>query len=169
LMSVQKFLAVAGALAVLGTIGCSQEPKPKAPASGLPASAAASPAAATKDVWVSQTTGREYRVRQDPSHFYAEWTNMSGAFLAHGAYIRSECKRQGNKWVGESHSHLPCVQGDLPPGQYTNWCDFVTKIEFDEVTPTRITGRGPGVKLLDCQKCQFHETDLKPFVWIPKK
>jgi hypothetical protein len=168
-MHVQKMLAVASALVVLGTFGCSQEPKPTASAPVLPAATPASPAAATKDLWVSQTTGHEFRVRQDSGHFYAEWSNMSGAFLAHGAYIRTECKRQGNKWVGESHSHLPCVEGNLPPGQYTNWCDMVTKIEFDEVTPARISGRGEGLKRFDCQKCQVLETAWKPFIWIPKR
>jgi len=168
-MRVQEMLAVAGALAVLGTCACSEEPKPTASAPGMPAATAPSPAAAAKDVWVSETTGREYRVRKGPGHFYAEWSNMSGAFLAHGAYIRSECKRQGNKWVGESRSHLPCVEGNLPPGQYSNWCDVVTKIKFDEVTPTRISGSGEGLKRFDCQKCQVLETNWKPFVWIPKR
>lgn len=168
-MRVREMFAVASALAVLGTFGCSQEPKPTASAPVLPAATPASSAAATKDLWVSQTTGHEFRVRQDSGHFHAEWSNMSGAFLAHGAYIRSECKRQGNKWVGESRSHLPCVEGDLPPGQYTNWCDMVTKIEFDEVTPARISGRGEGLKRFDCQKCQVLETTWKPFVWIPRR
>ncbi|PYV16876.1 MAG: hypothetical protein DMG21_10245 [Acidobacteria bacterium] len=166
-MRIHKIVLLAGVLAALGTFGCSNETKPATPAT--PSAASASPAAATKDSWVSQTTGNEYRVRPDPDHFSTEWTNMSGAFLAHGAYIRSECKRQGTKWVGESHSHLPCAAANLPSGQYSNWCDLVTKIEFDEVTPTRISGYGEGVKKIDCQKCQILETSWKPFVWVPKK
>jgi hypothetical protein len=93
---------------------------------------------------------------------------MSGAFLAHGAYVHSECKRQGQKWVGESHSHLPCALVNLPPGQYTNWCDLVTKIEFDEITPGRISGHAEGLKRFDCRKCIILETSWKPFVWVPK-
>ncbi len=168
-MRIHKFTLLAGALAALGTFGCSQEPKPAAtPVAAAPATAA-TPAPAPTDIWVSETTKNEYRVRQDAGHITAEWTNMSGAFLAHGAYIRTECKRQGTKWVGQSHSHLPCAEANLPEGQYSNWCDLVTKIEFDEVTPNRITGHADGLKRFDCKKCQILETVWKPFVWVPKK
>jgi hypothetical protein len=167
LTQMHKIMLLAGALAALVTFGCSEETKPAAPAA---ASAASAPATAgTWDLWVSQTTKNEYRVRQDADRFTAEWTNMSGALLAHGGYIRSECKRQGTKWVGESHSHLPCAADNLPAGQYTNWCDLVTKIEFDEITPSRISGYGEGVKRIDCQKCLLLETSWKPFVWVPKR
>lgn len=170
-MRIQKILML---LAALGILSCSEQPAPKPaggaqPAASAPSVASASPTTATKDLWLSQTTKNEYRVRQDSTHISAEWTNMSGAFLAHGAYIRSECKRQGAKWVGESHSHLPCQANNAPPGQYSNWCDLVTKIEFDEITPDRISGHADGLKRFDCQKCQILETTWKPFVWIPKK
>jgi hypothetical protein len=177
LIRIEKILTLLAVLAAFGILSCSEPPappsaggpKPAGSATPAPSAASAPPSPAAKDMWLSETTGHEYRVRQDPDRFYAEWTNMSGAFLAHGAYVRSECKRQGAKWVGESHSHLPCAEGNLPPGQYTNWCNLVTKIEFDEISPSRISGQGEGLKRFDCQKCQILETSWKPFVWIPKK
>ncbi len=120
-------------------------------------------------VWKSKTTDREYRVKVSKSIFNAEWVNISPALQQHGAYIRTKCRREGNKWVGTSQSYLPCTTAETPPNQYANWCHLETKFEVQKITADRITGQGESLKRFDCQKCKIIETEWAAFVWAPKR
>ncbi len=119
-------------------------------------------------VWRSLTTGKEYRVRMGSQVLYAEWVNIPPQLAQRGAYIRTECRRVGAKWVGTSRSYLPCdtIEGKK---RVTNWCHLLTKIEIDTVTDKRIAGRGEGLKRFDCQRCKILETVWKAFEWVPKR
>ena len=120
-------------------------------------------------VWKSQTTGNEYRVRLEGDTIYAEWLNIPAAWAGHGAYVRTECRRLGKKWIGTSRSLLPCMQGSGPKTRIVNWCPLVTRTEFDSVTADRITGRGQAIRRSDCESCKLLETAWSDFVWTPKQ
>lgn len=122
-----------------------------------------------KDIWVSQTTGKEFRATVDGDVFHAEWVNMPRELAAHGSFIRTECKRQGSKWVGSSASFLPCSLGNGPGSKIDNWCHLKTTIEIDSITADRISGRGETLQKFDCQKCKILESGTKDFFWTPKK
>ena len=120
-------------------------------------------------VWKSETTGNEYRVRIEGDTLYAEWLNIPAAWAGHGAYVRTECRRLGQKWIGTSRSRLPCMEGSGPKARIVNWCPIVTRTEIDSVTPGRITGRGQAIRRSDCQSCKLLETAWSDFVWRPKR
>lgn len=119
-------------------------------------------------VWRSLTTGKEYRVRVEGQSLYAEWVNIPPALAERGAYIRSECRRVGTKWIGTSRSYLPCTLTEGGKEQIRNWCRLLTRIEIDAATETTITGRAEGLRRFDCKTCKILETVWKDFRWIPK-
>lgn len=118
-------------------------------------------------VWRSLTTGKEYSVRVDGGTLYAEWVNIPPALTQRGAYIRSECRRVGTRWVGISRSYLPCdtMEGNK---RVQNWCNLLTKIEVDSISADRIIGRAEGLRRFDCERCKILETVWKDFEWVPK-
>lgn len=120
-------------------------------------------------VWRSLTTGKEYRVRVESQILRAEWVNIPAALRQHGAYIRSECRRAGSKWVGTSRSYLPCTLSEGGKEEIGNWCRLLTRIEIDAVTESTITGRAEGLKRFDCRSCRILETVWKDFQWVPKR
>lgn len=123
---------------------------------------------AVSRVWKSETTGKEYRVWIENERFHAEWVNIPPELAQRGAYIRSECRRAGSKWIGTSHSYLPCESVEKNKA-VRNWCRLLTRIEIDTVAADRITGRGEGVRRFDCQSCKILERVWKDFQWVPKR
>jgi hypothetical protein len=119
-------------------------------------------------VWRSLTTGKEYSVRVTGQTFYAEWVNIPPALVQGGAYIRSECRRAGTRWVGTSRSHLPC---DTMEGtrHVQNWCNLVTGIEIDSMTTDRITGRAEALRRFDCEHCRILEKVWAKFEWASRE
>ena len=141
-------------LGVVATRGEAQEKKKAAP-----------PAPAR--LWRSETTGREYRVRIENARVRAEWVNIPPNLVRAGAYIRSECRRVGTKWIGTTRSFLPC-EATEGGKVVNNQCRLETKIEFDSIQAERIRGRAEGLKRFDCQRCQVLETIWRDFTWVPK-
>ncbi len=162
---IRNIALICGALCV-GFTGCSGQGKQPNPAADTKP---ATTPAQSKDIWVSETTGKEYRVLVDGDVFRAEWVNMSPEQTAHGSFIRTECKRQGPKWVGISTSYLPCTLGTGAEVKADNWCHLETAIEIDSITPDRITGNGESIKKFDCLKCIILEKGTRDFFWSPKK
>lgn len=119
-------------------------------------------------LWKSETTGRTYRVRVEAQTLRAEWSNVPTDLSKRGAYIRSEARPAGQRWVGTSRSQLPCAAQTGATASVTNWCLLITRIEFDRVAPTRITGRGETLKRFDCQTCKILETGWANFTWVPQ-
>jgi hypothetical protein len=136
-----------------------QKPRSSAQLPGQPA---------PTQIWKSKTTGYEYRVRVQGNTFNAEWVNVPPALARHGAYIRTECHRVGEKWIGTSRSYLPCSAEPGPKGRVTNWCRLVTRTEIDSMTPDQITGRGQSLRRFDCRTCKILETAWANFLWVPK-
>jgi len=118
-------------------------------------------------IWKSQTTGREYRVQIEKERIYAEWVNLPAVAAREGAYIRSECRHVGSKWVGTSRIFLPCSMGTTGPP--TNHCHMLMRMEIESITPSRITGRSETPKGFDCQNCRVLSTVWANFVWAPKR
>lgn len=120
-------------------------------------------------IWVSQTTKHEFRVTVDKDLFRAEWINVPPAAAKQGAYIRSECRRSGSKWIGTSSIYQPFAVPGQPPGKDLTTCHLTLRFEVDSISPQKITGRGETLKGFDVGKCQVLQTGWGNFVWVPKK
>ena len=133
--------------------------------SSKPAGAkSAAKATALPQIWKSATTGREYRVKVDGDRFTAEWSNVPPQAAKQGAYIRSECRRSGSRWIGTSRILLPCP---LPDGK-TRMCPMMLRFEVDFISSDRITGGGEILREFDCSSCEVRKTGWGPFSWTPK-
>ena len=130
-----------------------------------PAASAAAKDAALPQVWKSASSGKEYRVKVQGDKFTAEWSNIPPEAAKQGAYIRSECRRTGSRWIGTSRILLGCA---LPDGK-TKMCPMLLRFEVDFVSPDRITGGGEILREFDCGTCQVRKTGWGPFSWTPKK
>jgi hypothetical protein len=118
-------------------------------------------------VWKSEVTGNEYRVRLSGDTLDALWINIPPGLARRGAYIRTECRRVGSKWIGTTRSYLPCPTEEGARNSSPKSCPLVTRIEFDTVTPARISGRAQTRKRFDCEHCRILETAWADFVWVP--
>ncbi|HEV2425425.1 MAG TPA: hypothetical protein VGZ29_11415 [Terriglobia bacterium] len=123
-------------------------------------------------IWKSQTTGNEYRVRIEGDVLRAEWVNLPPKLVRQGAYVRTECRRAGNRWVGTTRSRLllPCTEVTTPEGHHPSaWCSLVTRTEINSITPERITGQAQAPERLDCQACKLLDSEWKEFIWTPER
>jgi hypothetical protein len=136
------------------------------PAAGQVALEGGNVASAWK-TWKSQTTENEYRVRVEKGVFHAEWVNVPADWAKQGAYLRTECRRTGRKWVGTSVSHLPCTVGEGQGTYIVKWCDLQTQTEIDSISHQRITGRGQRQSKIDCDQCKILEASWADFFWTP--
>jgi len=119
-------------------------------------------------IWRSETTHQEYRLRVEQDVFYAEWINLPPDAAKLGAYIRTECRRLGNKWIGTSRVLLACAKSGDSSGKASRTCPMTLRFEVDSVSPARITGRGESLRDFDCEKCEVRKTGWGDFVWVPK-
>ena len=124
----------------------------------------AAKATARPQIWKSATTGKEYRVQIEGDHLTAVWSNIPPEAAQQGAYIRSDCRRSGTKWVGTSRILLPCP---LPDGK-TKMCPLLLRFEVDFTSSDRITGGGEILRDFDCGSCEVRKTGWGPFSWAPK-
>lgn len=122
---------------------------------------------APERVWRSLTTGREYRVRVQNERLTAEWVNIPLNERQRGAFIRTECRRTGTRWIGTSDSFLPCesVEGGK---RVSNWCRLTTKFEIHLMTDARISGRAEAPRRFDCRTCKILEPVWASFEWTPR-
>ena len=138
-----------------------------------PPSQAASPSGdQIPHLWKSETTSHEYRVQIDGDVLRAEWVNLPADLARNGAFVRTECRRVGNRWIGTTRSRLllPCTDVPGPSGRHPSaWCSLVTRTEIDTVSPEGITGRAQAPTRLDCQACKLLDAEWKDFAWTPKK
>jgi hypothetical protein len=124
----------------------------------------ATKAGAFPQIWKSASTGKEYRVKIDGNHFTAEWSNIPTQAAKQGAYIRTECRRSGTRWIGISRIFLGC---HLPDGK-TKMCPMILRFEVDFISSDRITGGGEILRDFDCGSCAVRKTGWGPFSWTPK-
>jgi len=130
-------------------------------------------------IWTSMTSGRDYKVRIDGDYIYVEWVNLPPALQGTMAFVRSELKKDGDKWVGKSRSNLPYTfkssymdfwkTGQQMGTENVNWCTLEGDFEIDKMSDARIEGRTYGSKSLDVKKCKQHgKPEWQSFVWILK-
>ena len=172
-LGVLAVVAVAGCVAATHAAASGQSTPPSAtppsaaPLTGAQAASKGANVGSTWKTWKSQTTGNEYRVRVEKGVFHAEWVNVPADWAKQGAYLHTECRRTGGKWVGTSVSHLPCTSGEGP--SIAKWCDLQTQTEIDSISPQRITGRGQSQSKIDCQQCKILKASWVDFIWTPSR
>ena len=159
-----EFILLATLLAA-GAWACSGAASRKPPQ----ASAGAGKAGQLPDLWRSLTTGKEYFVRMDKNHFYAQWVNLPAVSKQHGAYIHTACELKGSKWDGTSDIYMPCVVGNGKDDKVANTCHLNLKIEINSISENRITGRGQTLKKFNCGACKVVEAGWANFEWAPAK
>ncbi len=136
-------------------------------AHALTASSTPAPVATTlsagERMWTSIKTGNDLKIRLDGEYIYTQIANLSPALQSTPAFVRSEFKKVGEKWVGKTYFYLP-YQGK----KSTKWCRFETDIEIDEVSDSRIAGMAPHWSSFNVQTCQPEGVEMQSFTWIPK-
>jgi len=127
------------------------------------------PMASIPAVWKSETTKNEYRIQVSANSFTAVWISIPKTMQQHGAYVRTECRRVGSKWIGTTRSYLPfsCGPGSAGHAPPTHWCHILTRTEISSIAPGRIEGRGEALKSFDCDHCRILQKEWKPFTWAP--
>lgn len=132
-------------------------------ASASPESSTTSSTTSRERIWTSMTSGRDYRVRIDGDYIYAQWVNMPTALQSTTAFVRSQVKKSGDKWVGKSVAYLP-----FKDGRSVKWCRFEDDFEIDSVSESRIEGRSKKWSSVNVKKCEPENMVSDSFVWIPK-
>jgi hypothetical protein len=127
------------------------------------------PASSQASIWVSQTTHHVYRVERKGAAISAQWADVPPEDARHGAYVRTEFHRAGDKWIGITRSLLPCASGTSGSKPTVHWCRFVTHTEILTISPNRITGRAQAPLRGDCEQCKLLQTRWDNFVWSPQK
>jgi hypothetical protein len=142
--------------------------KPTAPAH--PATATSQPAdGQLPKIWHSQATQHDYRVELTKYLFRAEWVNIPPASAKQGAYIHTECRRTGSKWVGSTSINMLFAVPGAPPGKDTKLCSLTMRFEVDSISPEKITGHSEALHSFDVNSCRVQETRWGDFTWVPKK
>jgi hypothetical protein len=123
------------------------------------ASKADSTLAANERVWTSMTSANDFKVRIDGDYIYIQRINLPPDLQSHGAFMRAELKKTGDKWVGKYVFNYP-PWGSCNPMQ----ADY----EIDMLSENRIEGKSLVLKSINPKKCWPETTEMKPFTWIPK-
>jgi hypothetical protein len=118
-------------------------------------------------MWHSVGTLHDFRVQIANDAFHAEWVNIPPADARQGAYIRTDCRRKGTKWVGLSNSNTAFPLRKARGGRDTKYCQLSLQFEVDSVTPDKITGHAESPKKFDANKCHMSQTTWGEFTWVP--
>ena len=120
-------------------------------------------------IWHSDATKHDFRVEVTNDLFRADWVNVPPAAAKQGAYIHTECRRAGAKWVGTSKVNMLFAVPGAPPGKDTKFCTLNVRFEVDSVSPEKITGHSEALHGFDVNTCRVQETKWGEFDWVPKK
>jgi len=120
-------------------------------------------------LWRSETTQHDFRVEVTKDMFRAEWVNLPPAAAKQGAYIHTECRRAGSKWVGRSSVNMLFNILGAPAGKETKMCNLTMRFEVDSVSPEKITGHSEALHSFDVNSCRVDQTSWGEFTWVPKK
>lgn len=120
-------------------------------------------------IWRSEATKHDFRVELTNDLFRAEWVNIPPAAAKQGAYIRTECRRAGAKWVGSSNVNMLFAIPGAPTGKDTKLCSLTVRFEVDSISTEKITGHSESILAFDVNACRAEQTKWSEFTWIPKK
>jgi hypothetical protein len=153
-------------LAILPLTAAAQ--KPTVPAK--PAALTSKPASGQlAKIWHSNSSQKDFRVEVTNDLFRAEWVNIPPAAAKQGAYIRTECRRAGSKYVGSSSINMLFAIPGAPAGKETKICHLSVQFEVDSVSPDKITGHSESLRNFDVNTCRVRQTSTGEFTWVPKK
>ena len=120
-------------------------------------------------MWLSESSHKEFRVEVAHDVFHAEWINVPAAAAKQGAYIRTECRKSGDKWVGTSKISMLFAVPGAPAGKDTKLCSLNVRFEVDSISPDKISGHSESLHGFDVNACRVQQTSWAPFTWVPKK
>ena len=120
-------------------------------------------------IWHSETTQHDFRVEVTNDTFRAEWVNIPPAAAKQGAFIHTECRRTGSKWIGRSSMNLLFGIPGAPAGKDTKVCSLTMRFEVDSISPEKITGHSEALHSFDVNTCRVDQTSVSEFTWVPKK
>ncbi len=158
-------LALLALMAVL-TISTFAAADQKPAAKPLPAGKTAS--AGLAKVWLSESSHKEFRVEIAGDAFHADWINVPAAAAKQGAYIRTECRKAGDKWVGTSKLNMLFNIAGAPAGKDTKMCSLNVRFEVDSIAPGKISGHSESLHGFDVNACRVQQTAWVSFEWVPK-
>jgi Trypsin-like peptidase domain len=118
-------------------------------------------------VWTSLVSGRDFKVRIDGDYIYTEWVNLPPVLQSTAAFLRSESKKEGDKWVGKVRSLMP-YEIKTWAAQTVKWCSLESEFEIDKISESRIEGRSLNMPSIDVKKCKVTNSEWQSFTWIPK-
>lgn len=118
-------------------------------------------------MWHSVGTLHDFRVQMTNDLFHAEWVNIPPDDARQGAYIRTDCRRKGAKWVGLSSANMAFPVRRVRGGKDTKYCKLTLQFEVDSVSPEKIMGHSESPKKLDANKCHMSQTTWGEFTWVP--
>jgi len=159
-------LALMTLMAVLMTFAfaaADQKPAPVATAGAKPA------VAELPKIWHIDARHKDFRVEVTKDLFRAEWVNVPPEAAKQGAYIRTECRRVGDKWVGTSSVYQAVAVSKDPANKDIKMCHLTIRFEVDSITPEKITFHSEAMRNFDPTKCQLLQTAWEEFTWVPKK
>jgi hypothetical protein len=120
-------------------------------------------------IWHSESSHKDFRVEVAKDAFRAEWVNLPPTAAKQGAYIHTECRRTGDKWVGTSSVYQAAAISKDPAVKTTKMCHLTIRFEVDSITPEKITFHSEAMRNFDPTKCQLLQTAWEEFSWVPKK
>ncbi len=120
-------------------------------------------------LWHSAGTNHDFRVEIKDDLFRADWVNIPLAAAKQGAYIHTECRRTGEKWVGTSHLKMLFAIPVAPAGKDTKLCPITVRFEVDSISPEKIVGHSEKLVDFDVNTCKVRQTSWGELVWTPKK
>jgi hypothetical protein len=120
-------------------------------------------------VWHSESSKHDFRVEITNDLFRAEWINLPPEAAKQGAYIHTECRRAGSKWVGRSAISMLFAVPGAPPGKDVKLCSLTVRFEIDSVSAQKITGHSEALRNFDVKTCRVEQTAWGQFTWVPKK
>ena|ERR1035438_4067379 len=120
-------------------------------------------------IWHIDAKHKDFKVQVTNDLFRADWVNIPPDAAKQGAYIHTQCRRVGTKWVGTSSVYqAPAVSKD-PAVKTTKMCHLTIRFEVDSITPEKITFHSEAMRNFDPTKCQLLQTAWEEFSWVPKK
>ena len=162
----QVLMALVTLLAILPFTAAVQTPK--LPTKPVPPPSKP-PSLQIPKIWHSASSQHDFSVEVTHDLFRAEWVNIPPAAAKQGAYIRTECRRAGAKYVGSSSMNMLFGIPGAPAGKDTKVCHLSVRFEVDSVTPQKITGHSEALRDFDVNACRVQQTSWREFTWIPKK
>jgi len=120
-------------------------------------------------IWHIDGKHKDFRVQVTNDLFRADWVNIPPDAAKQGAYIHTECRRLGTKWVGTSSVYQAAAISKDPAVKTTKMCHLTIRFEVDSITPEKITFHSEAMRNFDPAKCQLLQTAWEEFSWVPKK